>query len=223
MRLYFIVEGRTEENFVNQVLKPRLAERSIWASATCVTTRRKGGVTHRGGVTTYQHVQRDIRGRMLEDHSTDARFTTMFDLYRLPNNFPGYEASSSIQNPYQRVGVLEDALRTDLSDPRFIPYIQLHEFESLLLSDPEKLVTLPDVSTTSIQRLSNAVSGFDSPELINDGENTSPSMRIASEIPGYLSAKAAAGPATAQRIGLPTMRAKCPHFAQWLDQLESLA
>ena len=75
---------------------------------------------------------------MMEDQSTDARFTTMFDLYRLPNNFPSYETSSSIQNPYQRVRILEDALRTDLSDPRFIPYIQLHEFESLLLSDPEK-------------------------------------------------------------------------------------
>ena len=25
----------------------------------------------------------------------------------------------------------------DMADPRFIPYIQLHEFEALLLSEPE--------------------------------------------------------------------------------------
>ena len=41
VRLYSIVEGQTEETFVNQVLKPHLATQSIWASATCVTTRRK--------------------------------------------------------------------------------------------------------------------------------------------------------------------------------------
>ena len=44
-------------------------------------------------------------------------------------------------DPYRRVKILEDALRDDISDlrRRFIPYFQVHEFEALLLPDPQKL------------------------------------------------------------------------------------
>ena len=50
IRLNFIVEGQTEETFVNQVLKPHLSDRSVWAYARCVLTSRRGGVKHRGGI-----------------------------------------------------------------------------------------------------------------------------------------------------------------------------
>ncbi len=42
VRLNFIVEGQTEEAFVKQILKPHLAELSVWANARCVMTSRKG-------------------------------------------------------------------------------------------------------------------------------------------------------------------------------------
>ena len=49
VRLHFIVEGQTEETFVNRVLGPHLANQSIWAKARCVLTSRKRGIKHRGG------------------------------------------------------------------------------------------------------------------------------------------------------------------------------
>jgi len=63
---------------------------------------------------------------------------------------------------------------------------------------------------------------YSSPELINDGAETSPSKRIIREIPAYENLKSTAGPAVAQKIGLITIRQKCPHFDQWIQKLESL-
>lgn len=56
-------------------------------------------------------------------------FTTMFDLYALPDDFPGYEAAKAIGEPYARVAALETAFAEAINDSRFIPYIQLHELK----------------------------------------------------------------------------------------------
>ena len=60
----------------------------------------------------------------------------MFDLYALPADFPGYAEARREVDPYGKVRILEDALGNDIADRRFIPYIQLHEFEALILADP---------------------------------------------------------------------------------------
>ena len=41
-RLHFVVEGQTEETFVNQTLVPHLAHMSIVSDARCVATNRGG-------------------------------------------------------------------------------------------------------------------------------------------------------------------------------------
>ncbi|MCY4386097.1 MAG: DUF4276 family protein [Desulfurellaceae bacterium] len=222
VRLHFIVEGQTEETFVNRVLRPHLAKLSIWAKARRVMTSHKRGVKHRGGIRRYAQAKGDIKAWIMEDQNLDARFTTMFDLYRLPTDFPDYEDATRTSDPYQRVRTLEDALSKDISDSRFIPYFQLHEFEALLLSDPQKLDSQFYDRSGGIRRLVDVVSTFDSPELVNDGNNTAPSKRITGVIPEYEGMKAAAGPIVAEKIGLPTLRLKCEHFGEWLGRLEAL-
>ena len=222
VRLHFIVEGQTEETFVNRVLRPHLATLSIWTKARCVLTSRRRGVKYRGGIKRYAQAEGDIRAWMIEDRNSDARFTTMFDLYHLPTDFPGYKDAARISDSYQRVRTLEEALRGDIDDLRFIPYFQLHEFEALLLSDPQKLDSqFPDRSAR-IQRLVELVSTFDSPELINEGSTTAPSKRITDEIPEYERRKQSAGPIVAEKIGLSALRSKCEHFGEWLKSLEAL-
>ena len=222
IRLNFIVEGQTEETFVNQVLRPHLATFSVWCSARCVMTSRKRRVKHRGGITNYDLPKKDIDAWMREDKNPDARFTTMFDLYGLPGDFPGYGDAAKLSDAYGRVRVLEDALSEDISDRRFVPYIRLHEFEALLFSDPRKLETQFYDHGGEIQRLIETASEFESPELIDDGKDTSPSKRIIGELPEYGRMKASAGPIAAGKIGLPTMRSKCRHFGAWIDKLESI-
>ena len=220
IRLYIIVEGPTEERFVNQTLKPHLGNVLVEASALVVTTSKKRG--KRGGLSDYKKPRNDIIRLTKQEQNDDVRFTTMFDLYGLPEEFPGYEDAVLHDDPYQRVETLEDALANDISDPRFIPYIQLHEFEALLFSDPGKLKLEFDGSADAIARLATIAARFPSPEHINDSSTTAPSKRIIRAIPEYDGRKASAGPIVAEKIGLPTMRAKCAHFADWLAKLENL-
>lgn len=221
IRLNFIVEGQTEEAFVNQILSPYLAGFEVWVQVRCVQTSRSRNIKHRGGIESYGKAKNDINAWIKEDRNSDVRFTTMFDVYGLPTNFPGYKDAKQKSDPYGRVKVLEDALREDISDRRFIPHFQLYEFEALLLSDPQKLDSQFDRST-GIRRLVDMVASFDSPELINDGNNTAPSKRIIGEVPEYERMKVSAAPIVADKIGLPTLRLKCKHFGEWLCRLETL-
>ena len=147
VRLNIIVEGQTEETFVNLTLKPHLSRFSIGVSARVVTTKNKRGTKYRGGLSTYFKAKRDITLWIKQDRNPDVRFTTMFDLYGLPTDFPGYKSAVARDDPYQRVEALEDALGNDISDWRFIPYIQLHEFEALILSDPRAIASNWDKPT----------------------------------------------------------------------------
>lgn len=222
VRLNFVVEGQTEETFVNQVLRPHLADRRIWAYVRCVETSRKHGRKHRGGGRSYRLAKNDITRWLKEDGNPDARFTTMFDLYALPRDFPGYEAAGQVNDPRQRVAALESALKDDIDDWRFIPYLQLHEFEALLLADPQKMEVQFPGSDDGIRKLVEMASLFESPELIDDGRDTAPSKRISHTIPEYYGRKASAGPLVAGHIGLAALRSKCEHFGEWLNRLESV-
>lgn len=223
VRLHFIVEGQTEETFVNLVLRPHLAYLSIVTDARCVETSRKNGVKYSGGISNYELPKRDILRWMSNDRGADARFTTMFDLYGLPSEFPGYSAAALIANPYEKVKAIEDALGSDINDRRFIPYIQLHEFEALILSNPEHISGQFGNRDVGIRRLAALSAQFESPEHIDEGADTAPSKRIIREIPEYAGRKASAGPIVAANIGLAALRHKCAHFGEWIDQLERLA
>ena len=223
IRLHFIVEGQTEETFVNQVLKPHLGDHYVWADARCVLTSRRGGVKHRGGFRNYAQPQRDIVSWLREDQNADARFTTAFDLYRLPSDFPGYGDAQAADDPYEKVRILEAALRDDIGDWRFIPYLQLHEFEALLLSEPDQLAPHFTDGEARIRNLVDMAGQIGNPELINDGPDTAPSKRIIAEIPEYKGMKSSAGPIVAEKIGLTNLRTRCRHFGEWVSQLEDLA
>jgi hypothetical protein len=78
-------------------------------------------------------MRRDLGNLLRQDAHADARFTTMFDLYRLHDGIPGWdEAEDQRQNPRERIVTLERAFAADVGDRRFIPHIQLHEFETII-------------------------------------------------------------------------------------------
>lgn len=222
VRLHFIVEGQTEETFVNRVLVPHLASYFIWVDVRCVMTSRRRTIIHRGGLTSYAKAKRDIILWMKEDQNPDAVFTTLFDLYALPNDSPDYLRAKTIKDPYERVAKLEKAMSRDIGESRFVPHIQLHEFEALLFTDPQKMDWLCPERHESIQNLVKVAANFESPELIDDGKDTAPSKRIIREIPEYRGMKPSAGPLTAEKIGLTLLHERCRHFGGWLDQLKAL-
>jgi hypothetical protein len=224
IRLHLTAEGQTEETFAREFLAPFLAERRVYLLGIRLTAlRKKKGYVHRGGMNHYLPVKNDICRWLKEDRAPEAQFTTMLDLYGLPRDFPGYDSAGEFSDPYQRVAALERAFADDLGDPRFIPYIQLHEFEALLFSDPRALACYFDGCDREIRSLVELGNTFDNPELIDDGQHSAPSIRIGKEIPEYVRAKATAGPIIAAEIGLEKIREKCRHFNDWLTKLESLS
>ena len=68
------------------------------------------------------------------------------------------------------------------------------------------------IRADEIARLVEMAEGFDSPELIDDGDVSAPSKRIIGEIREYEYWKASAGPIVADEIGLDTLRIRCKHF-----------
>jgi len=207
-RLNLTVEGQTEQRFVAELLVPHLAAHGVYTAKPRLTALcKKKGKVHRGGITRYEPAKNDIK---------------MIDLYALPKDFPGYIEAEKSQDPYQRVAALEQAMKDDIGDPRFIPYIQLHEFEALLFAQPEAFECYYDQHKKQIASLATVCNDFENPELIDDGQDTAPSKRIGNQIPEYLAAKPTAGPMIAAEIGLDVIRAKCRHFNEWLTKLEEL-
>ncbi len=148
----------------------------------------------------------------------------MIDLYALPRKFPGYEEAEKLRNdPYKRADALEKSWFDKTGDRRFIPFIQLHEFEAYLLTDVSQFALFFDNANSGITALQKIVDGVQSPEEINDGPHTAPSKRIIEQLPEYKYAKVTVGSQMAEAIGLERIRSRCPHFREWLRRLEKLA
>ena len=221
IRLHVTAEGQTEQAFVKKVLAPHLAKSTVFADARCVLTSKdkRTAKEYRGGLLHYQKAKNDILTWLKEDDNPECRFTTMFDLYALPDDFPGYQEALRQADPYKRCEILEEALYQNIGDHRFIPYIQLHEFEALILADPQKLDWEYMEHDNPIKNLLQMV-GAQNPELINDGWETAPSKRIIKEIPEY--DKVSSGVLVTAKIGLPVLRRRCRHFHEWVSRIEKL-
>jgi hypothetical protein len=67
--------------------------------------------------------------------------------------------------------------------------------------------------------LKKQVNQFETPEHVNNSEQTSPSKRILQVFPEYQ--KVTDGTMVAKSIGIEKMLEKCPHFACWIKKLQS--
>ena len=74
----------------------------------------------------------------------------------------------------------------------------------------------------AIAALQNVAVIVKSPEMIDDGQHSAPSKRIIAHFSEYKRLKVTTGPQVAELIGLPAIRAKCPHFHEWIGRLEQL-
>lgn len=221
IRLHVLGEGPTEKRFVESLLANHLIHHGVIVDVCCFLTKHvpKTGQQFKGGISNYAKVRNDIVKRIRTDNNNECRFTTMIDLYGLPNDFPGYQEASANNDPTRKIEILEDAFAQDIDDRRFIPYIQLHEFEALIFADPSKLINEYIDNVHQIEPLVQ-LSQQMAPEMINENPNTSPSYRILNAIPAY--DKLYAGSKITESIGLDVIRQRCPHFNEWLSKLEGL-
>ncbi len=222
VRLNITAEGQTELKFVKKTLSVHLGNFFVSTDVRPVRTSKDKLKTYRGGLLSYQKAKFDILTWLKEDNNKDARFTTMFDLYALPENFPGYYQAIKITDIYEKVNFIEEQFKLDIDDYRFIPYIQLHEFEALVLANPKNLLFEYFEHEKAINELEKMLSEFgDNPEKINDKRETAPSKRLIKLIPEYN--KVNVGADIAGMNGIDFLKKKCKHFNEWMFKLENIA
>lgn len=120
-----VCEGQTEQEFVKNVLSPVVRGLDVEAP---LIKKSKGGI-----------VAWEVLKKQLVMHCNEGApfVTTLIDFYGIKDHhhFPRWEEGKTISDKEARVEFLEKAMKEDLAeDDRYLfyPYLQLHEFESLL-------------------------------------------------------------------------------------------
>lgn len=223
--LHVLCEGPTEERFVNEVLSPYLRQFNIYPKPIVLLTSKKKNA--RGGMLSYAQAKRDLtilQKQFRDNNSEHHMFTTMFDYYALPNDFPGFNKSAKILDVRNLISFLEDKFAEDMGRRAFIPYIQLHEFEALLFVDICKLQTEYPLSSEKIQALKKETDIYGDPEMINNSPDTAPSKRIIAALSqDYHYNKVQSGATVTSAIGIEALLENCQHFKEWIENIKRIA
>jgi hypothetical protein len=218
-RIHVICEGQTEEMFVNDVLSKVFDPHEIYLYPSLI-----GKPGHKGGNFKFDRLLMDVKIRLLSD--TRSYCTTFFDFYGLPENFPGKKEANSLKDIREKQNIIHQSLILELSrsiDPafmkRFIPYVQMYEFEGLLFSSPESISS--QIGMTHLKEEFEKIRRiFDSPEHINNSFTTAPSKRIKNLFQQY--EKVTYGSLISLEIGIDKIRSECNLFNAWIELLKSL-
>lgn len=206
-----ICEGETEEEFCKTLL-------SVYLQKYCKI---RIEVRLLGGNCNWQRIK-DMAEKALKQQK-NALVTTFFDYYGVKTkNFPNWIETEGINkaNVRERIEILENGMLEEIDSNlryRFIPYIQLHEFEALLFNNIEVFDNNFKRSEFNRANLLDVLNEFPDPELINQKIETSPSHRLIEIIPSYN--KILYGNMLVEIIGIEQIKQKNKHFNDWIEQL----
>jgi hypothetical protein len=217
-----IVEGKTEAIFINSLLKPYLAQKMVFMTATQVS---KTG--QKGGDVRFERVKKDLEHHLKQ--RKDTYVTTMVDYYGV-REWPGIKQVPP-NAPPSRIALIVNSVTYETvvehfadqrADRRFIPYMSIHEFEALLFSDSK---TLADELGIAKEDVGAVLQECGEPEAINNNPSTAPSKRLDNWSREGAFQKGAFHKTTtginlAARIGIQNMRERCPVFDAWLKRFE---
>lgn len=209
-RLYIIVEGQTEQEFVNEQIAPYLCQYGIYEVTPILIHTSKSG---RGGFVNYQHLKKDV-SRLLRSSKTDFVVSMFVDFFRCPE-IPQKERWSNKANHLEQIVEMERCIYEDVNDIRFIPYIQLHEFEALLFASNDGFIAF--FSEEQAKKTQRIIAAYDNPEEINTTPEGAPSKRLLAIKDDY--DKVIEGNLIALEIGLSRIMGRCPRFKVWIENL----
>lgn len=209
MKVTVLCEGHAEYYFVQNVLDPYLPA-DVKAVPLPISGIAFGNVP-------FDMVKHAAEDEFTKSSSPDV-VTTMVDLYEL-SGWPSMDAQAE-ETAIQRVHRIESEAKNAFGDDRFVPYVQLFEYEALLFADPEELKNWIDPHAVDLL-IDSLEAGWE-PETINSGRETAPSKRIIAFDPLYEFNKKTVGPNVAKAITIPKLRDKCPHFNEWISILQRM-
>lgn len=214
-----IVEGKTEQIFIEKLLAPYLGYKNIGIRATQVS---KPG--EKGGDVRFSRVKQDLRLHLKQ--RSDTYVTTFIDYYGT-KEWPGLDMISPQASPAQIAKIINEATKEQVislfpdqqADRRFIPFVAVHEFEALLFSDTRILASQLGVHESTIDAV---IAECGAPEAINNSPQTAPSKRLDAWSTHGQFLKTTMGITIAEEIGIEKIRTKCPIFDNWLSIFEEI-
>jgi Domain of unknown function (DUF4276) len=212
-RIIIVCEGETEREFCKNVLAPHLIPHQIFIQAPLIKR-------SMGGIVRWSILKKEIETHLQEPNVIVSTFIDYYGLFQ-KFNFPNWTEGEKIINKNDRMDFIETAMKNDIDNSinhRFIPYLQLHEFEGLLFNDIQLFYEqVPKSELIGIEELKKTFADYNNPEMINNKKETSPSHRLKRIIKGYN--KPLYGHYFAEAIGIDKIRAKSPRFNQWIERL----
>lgn len=211
--IYIIVEGPTEEEFVNNSVSTHLRNFGIINTIPVPLETSPG---YFGGDLSFSRYLSNVQ-KLLQSDPT-AIVTSIIDFYELRTDFPGYNDAMNISNKIHSVEFIEDQIMNNVKNDRFIPYIQLHEFEGLLFSD---IRGFQNFFPSVVNHAQYIINHFPNPELINNGPTTHPSARLKDIFSknSIRYKKTFHGPLIAIENGINSIIIKCPRFRIWIENI----
>jgi len=212
-RLYIIVEGQTEQEFIKTMIAPYMQQFGINSVTPIIIRTSKTG---RGGFVNYQHLKNDAI-RLLSSPQQDFIVSMFVDFFRCPE-VPHKERWSIKGTHLEQVAEMEKCIAEDINDIRFIPYIQLHEFEALLFASNKGFVTF--FTDEQKDKTQGIIDSYGNPENINSSPQGAPSKRLLAIKNDY--DKVIEGNLIALEVGIQKILEKCPRFNAWISKLIDL-
>jgi len=220
--LIFLVEGETEQEFINRILAPYLVSRGLNTEIRPIMIEISGG-GH--GYNNIEHLKNTIRPVL--NRIDQPIVTTLIDHYGINSDrkLPGFTTIITT-NTEERLQQMEAILQSEIQKIKayrfFIPYIQRHEFETLLFANP---VVGFDLEKNEIKEEVVKLCGeFESIEDINCTPEGAPSKRLGRIYKDQKKKynKVADAVDIIELTGIETVLDKCPRFKNWVEKLIGL-
>jgi len=214
-----IVEGKTEEIFIKDILQPYLANKNVFITPIIIS---KPG--QKGGDVKFARVKNDIEKHLKQ--RPDTYLTLFIDFYGVKSDWPGVNDAEGISGPKGKADFVNQATKEKVvehfgeqnAEERFIPYMAMYEFEALLFSAPAILARKLQIDESQVVSI---IEECGEPENIDNSQVTAPSKRLESLSLKFR--KTTTGIAILKEAGLTAIRGKCPIFDGWVTSLENIA
>ncbi len=218
--LYIIVEGETELEFVNRILKPYFISKGLNTHIQGLMITMKGG-GH--GVNNIEHFKKTIKPLLYNEN--EPIITTMIDHYGINSEkkLPNYTNCIKELDIEKRIFCMEQSLTNAVNSIKeyrfFIPNIVRHEMETLLFANPEKGFELEKkeirneiiaicAEIPNIEDINCTPQGAPSKRLIKIYNNNNQKYN-----------KASLGVDIAELAGIDSILQKSPRFKSWIDKI----
>jgi hypothetical protein len=216
--IFLIVEGDTEESFYKNVFQEHYKGRIVFSVTKMPSKRNLYKRDGKGGRVSYQTFL-DSMKRYLSSATHCQKIIFIYDYYGLDKTFKDHFNGS--ENTLDlKIESIKKRLESAVANHKFSIFLQVHEFEALLFSNPEVIANHFN-DPIKVGKLTQQLEAVNyNPELINDNIKTAPSKRLIELFPQFEYGKTSDGVIIASKIGIQKMKEMCPHFRNFCESLE---